>query len=87
MSPKIHKYSMLPRKCSQPPCRNIEVSTDIRAKSAGTTPYTRKNNSVTPFGNDSSNRNTRLFSTMNAIVTKGNVREGTTSFSGITRRL
>ena len=29
---------MLPRKCIHPPCRNIDVNTELHAKSAGTTP-------------------------------------------------
>jgi hypothetical protein len=27
LSPKIHRYSMLPARCSHPPWRNIEVTT------------------------------------------------------------
>ena len=35
---------MLPRKCSQPACRNIDVKTrQTRSNRAGTTPYTRMN--------------------------------------------
>ena len=26
LSPKIHRYSMLPARCRMPPCTNIEVS-------------------------------------------------------------
>jgi hypothetical protein len=29
--PKIHRYSMLPIRCIQPPCRNIEVTTESSA--------------------------------------------------------
>ena len=31
LSPKIHRYSIFPRKCIQPPCRNIELKIVIQA--------------------------------------------------------
>ena len=41
LSPKIQRNSMFPRKCIHPPCRNIDVNTELSVKLAGTTPYSR----------------------------------------------
>ena len=39
LSPKIHRYSMLPSRCMKPPCMNIEVNTvtggETTARSVG----------------------------------------------------
>ena len=41
---------MLPRKCTQPPCRNIDVNTVSTANRAGTTPYACMNCSSVAAG-------------------------------------
>ena len=34
LSPKIHRYHMLPMTCDQPPCRNIDVTSVTRREVA-----------------------------------------------------
>ena len=41
---------MFPRKCIQPPWRNIDVKTDSRLKSMGTTPYSCDEERQLPIG-------------------------------------
>ena len=78
---------MLPRKCSQPACRNIDVKIVRTPNRAGTAPYTCMNFSSAGVDSDCSKRNAILLRTMNEIVKKGNVRDGMTSRSGIMRRI
>ncbi len=74
---------MFPRKCSQPPCRNIDEITVDHAKAAGTMPHSRMNPWRSAPGSISSNRKARAFRTMMTIVTTGVVRDGITSRRGI----
>ena len=73
---------MLPIRCSQPPCRNIDVSSvssstgsDVSPVSAanrrpGTTPQSRRNSCV-PSASDSSYTKTSTFARMMPRVTNG----------------
>ena len=74
---------MFPRKCSQPPCMNMEVMIVGQRNSAGTMANIRVNVRKAGSVSDCSYRNARLFRTMMRMVMKGNVRVGMTSRSGI----
>src|SRR5258706_11208087 len=76
---------MLPRKCSQPPCRNIDVKSVSQLKCAGTSAKARRNAGISESGIDSSKRNATALETMRAMVTNGKVRVWMTSRSGIMR--
>src|SRR5215203_4919667 len=82
LSPKIHRNSMLPPRCPQPPCRNIEVSRVVQngngmcggrstpaAYSRGTTPQAKMNPCSASSGLLISLRKARTFSAISAIVT------------------
>src|SRR3954469_21211604 len=73
---------MFPAKCRKPPCTNIEVSTVTQENAAGINPN-RMMNSLTWSPIENSRKNTSALMTMIETVTKGVVREGMTSRSGI----
>ena len=83
LSPKIHRNSMLPPRCPQPPCRNIDVKQrrpegqrDVRRQIdagrelAGTTPQAKMKAWTARSGRLISIRNATTFRGRSAIVTK-----------------
>src|SRR3954469_2607610 len=73
---------MFPAKCRKPPCTNIEVSTVTQENAAGINPN-RMMNSWTWAPIENSRKKTSALMTRIETVTKGVVREGMTSRSGI----
>src|SRR5262249_55895657 len=87
LSPKIHRYHMLPITCDQLPCRNIDVKRVETRKWVGTTPYASRKPGSTSLASDSSNNQAVAFRMMMLTVTKGVVRDGMMSRSGIIHSL
>src|SRR5437867_3597424 len=94
LSPKIQRYHMFPIRCSQPPCRNIDVrngkttarnGTSDRGQAntaAGTTPYCSINGS-SAGPRETSYKKTTTFTRIRKIVITGNDRDGMLSLKGI----
>src|SRR4029077_8280031 len=83
LSPKIHRYHMLPITCDQLPWRNIDVTSVGGEKFAGTTPNTVRNSLRSSCGSETSNSHAIALRTMIVIVMYGKVRDGMTSRRGI----
>src|SRR3989344_8438976 len=95
--PKIQRYSMLPIRCIQPPCMNMEVKTvnvgGTSASSGGSVLSPSNVAGITPrrytaiskprVPSDSCHRKTSVASTIRAIVMYGLVVVGLSSCSGI----
>ena len=81
LSPKIQRYHRLLIRCSQPPCKNTEVSSGraslaVRAvqspvKFTGTTPYCWKRKASPSCPSEFSCRKTATLVTISASVTNG----------------
>src|SRR5690349_4445389 len=82
LSPKIQSDHRLPTMCSQPPCRNIDVTAAAHVKRAGTRPYAEMNWTACRSVSDVSMRKTTRLTAINKKVIQGVVREGMTSRRG-----
>ena len=86
LSPKIHRYSMLPPKCISPPCRNIEVMSAI-GENYGRHQAVGEDEGLAAGAEVRADTRTPARSaTMMPIVTTGVEREGMTSRRGIIGR-
>src|SRR5947207_13304628 len=83
LSPKIHRYHMLPMTCDQLPCRNIELTRVGVLKSAGTTPYSCRNTGRISAGRGSSYSHATAFRTISVTGMEGGEGDGMTSRRGV----
>src|SRR5882762_9982995 len=97
LSPYIHRNSMLPSRCIQPPCRNIEVNGDAKrgihcrsagnrasvSSTAGIAPNAATAWRLCPVSSERCHRNTPAQLTIREIVTMGFKADGESSLSGI----